>query len=248
MVNAGANDNACGLTYNLSAIPLNNGTWSSTDVGVTFANVNSANTTVTVPDYTPYTFTWTVSSASGNCDGTDDVTITFAEQLTIDNLTALCNGLNYTISFTVSGGNVAAYTFTGSSGSFNAATGVFTSDPIATGVAYDISISDGSVCLPVVVQGVEDCVCVTFAGTMPLTPIVLCGSGVVTVTNNGDEFLDDFDALTYILHSSSDNTAGTIYAQNDNGTFTLSSPLCYPELPIISLPLPATPMGQAVWI
>ncbi|QQS27569.1 MAG: gliding motility-associated C-terminal domain-containing protein [Sphingobacteriales bacterium] len=225
VVNAGTDEDICGLTYTLSANPLNNGTWSSPDAGVVFANVTGANSTVTVPDYSSYTFTWTVTSTSGNCDGADAVTITFAEQLTTNNLTAVCNGLNYTVSFTISGGNSTAYTFTGSSGQYNSTTGIFTSDPITTGTAYDITITDGSVCLPVVVQGVEDCACVTYAGTMPLEPVTLCGSNEVTITNNGDEFLDDFDTFTYILHDNNGNSAGNIFAQNDNGIFTIGPSL-----------------------
>ncbi|HRI26529.1 MAG TPA: gliding motility-associated C-terminal domain-containing protein [Chitinophagales bacterium] len=225
VVNAGPDAQTCGLTYALSATPLNNGAWSSPDAGVTFSNPNSATATATVPTYGSYTFVWTVTGASGNCDGNDAVQVSFAEQLAVSNQNTECFGLTYTVSFTLSGGNAAGYAFTGTSGTFDATTGVFTSLPIASGSPYNITITDGSVCEPVVVQGSFDCACVTFAGTMPLTPITLCGGGEITITNNGDEFFDDFDALTYVLHTGSSTALGTVLAQNENGTFTIAPPL-----------------------
>ncbi|OWY22534.1 hypothetical protein C7N43_33055, partial [Sphingobacteriales bacterium UPWRP_1] len=224
-VNAGTDETICGLTYNLDASPNTGGTWSSTPAGAVFANPNNGNTQVSVPDFGNYTFTWTVTGATPACNGSDDVSILFEEQLTANLLSANCSGPVYTVVIGLTGGNNANYSVSGVLGSYDAGSGIFTSAPLASGIPYSITITDGSSCLPVVIDGVTDCNCVTYAGTMPLTPYVFCGSGQVTVTNNGDEFLDDNDAFTYLLHAGSGTTLGTVFAQNDNGTFTIAPPL-----------------------
>ncbi|OWY25168.1 hypothetical protein BVG80_03630 [Sphingobacteriales bacterium TSM_CSM] len=225
LVNAGPDDSVCGLTYTLDASPNTGGTWSSAAAGVVFANPGNGITDVTVPGIGTYTFTWTVTGATPDCSGTDNVSILFEEQLTATLVSADCNGPVYSVVIDLSGGNDTNYSVSGVPGSYDAVTGLFTSAPLASGIPYSISITDGSSCAPVVIDGVTDCNCVTYAGTMPLTPYTFCGNGQVTVANNGDEFLDDNDAFTYLLHNGSGTTLGTVYAQNSNGTFTIGAPL-----------------------
>ena len=76
---AGQNDEVCGYQYTLSANTPNVGvgTWSSTETGVSFSDINNPNATVTVTSPGYHTFLWTVNN--GVCSASDSVTILFDE-------------------------------------------------------------------------------------------------------------------------------------------------------------------------
>ncbi|MBK3517631.1 PKD domain-containing protein [Carboxylicivirga marina] len=77
---AGANDNACGLSYTLQAVPnVGAGQWSlTTGAGsVSFDDINEPNTLVTVDQYGDYVFAW--SEENNGCVDVDEVTISFIE-------------------------------------------------------------------------------------------------------------------------------------------------------------------------
>ncbi|MEI9920877.1 MAG: hypothetical protein WDO14_19095 [Bacteroidota bacterium] len=78
-VNAGPDQTdagTCGLTtVNLSASP-STGTWTSTGTGYSFGNTSSATTTFNGTAGSTYTLTWH-ATAGVDCNGTDDVVITF---------------------------------------------------------------------------------------------------------------------------------------------------------------------------
>ena len=80
IADAGADDQACALTYDLQAVAsYGAGSWSGGPVGTTFApNANTANATVTVPNSGVYTFTWTENNGLG-CVDSDAVDISFSD-------------------------------------------------------------------------------------------------------------------------------------------------------------------------
>ncbi len=81
---AGADDEICGDTYTLNAMPsVGTGTWTfTTATGGTaiFDNANAANSDVSIDAAGDYTFTWTENN--GGCTDADEVTITFQSQPT----------------------------------------------------------------------------------------------------------------------------------------------------------------------
>ncbi|MCG8578552.1 MAG: PKD domain-containing protein [Bacteroidales bacterium] len=94
---AGPNDNACGLAYELQAIPyVGVGQWSiiSGPGAVSFSDINDPNALVSVDQYGDYVFAW--AEDNNGCTDVDEVTITFIElpTPTIMNDADTC-GLNY---------------------------------------------------------------------------------------------------------------------------------------------------------
>ena len=231
---AGADDNTCGLTYELAAsLDVGTGTWSQTGGPGTagFSDPNSATSEVTVDVYGSYTFTWTADN--NGCADSDAVVVTFGEAPITDALTEICDATNttYTVSFTISGG-AAPYTVTG--GASTVSGGTFTSDPIPSGTAYSFAVSGADGCGPVVLTGSRTCDCDTDAGTMSTTPLDACEDATVTATHNGDETLDGNDGFAYFLHDNAGTSLGTVLAQNASGTFGYQASMTYGQTYYIS--------------
>lgn len=171
---------------------------------------------------------------SSTCFDEEDVTITLNTSPTVDpaSIVRTCNtaGTNYTLSFTVSGGNGGPYTVTeiapgGTGGSFSGNT--WNSDPnnpIPSGTAYNFEVTDANGCPPAIVSGSFNCNCISDAGTMDITPIEICGdgqqtapAGTVTPTTDSD------DAISYVLHTSSGATLGTVIDEQLTASFSFNS-------------------------
>ena len=222
--NAGTDDAICGLTYDLSATTsVGNGTWSYTGGGMAnFGNASAAQTSVTVGDFGSYTFIWTEDN--NDCTDFDEVTIDFNPSPEITGgIAEVCNGTNtaYTITFDVTGGT-ADYTTTGITGSWSANT--FTSDEIASGTAYNFTITDANGCVSQAYNGIFTCDCETDAGTIQVEQLEACIDQTVTATHNGDETLDGNDISQFILHDG-DPLTGIIFDANNTGTFGLTPPM-----------------------
>lgn len=75
---AGSDEQICGTSSALSAIPSAGlGTWSGPP-GVVFTDVNDPNSSVSVPSFGSYTLTWSEDNGNG-CTDSDDVTLEFFE-------------------------------------------------------------------------------------------------------------------------------------------------------------------------
>lgn len=75
VANAGPDDNICGLSYQLQAIPsLGSGVWTGPPLAV-FSDATDPNATVTMPVQGTYTFTWTETNFT--CVNADNVQIIF---------------------------------------------------------------------------------------------------------------------------------------------------------------------------
>lgn len=97
------------------------------------------------------------------------------------------------------------------------ATGIFSPIGLTPGI-YTVSYTVGetgcnaTASADVVVSAAE-------AGTMPADLQIVCSNQQVTITNFGDEILEEGQGLYYILHTNAGETAGTVLAQNTTGTF-----------------------------
>lgn len=120
---------------------LNGGTLQGTGL---FTGLSAGNYTVSVVD-------------ANNCDGTATIAVAEPVPLTTSAYSETCslNGLNYTVTFQVSGGN-APYNVSGVTGTF--AGNIFTSNPIPTGTTPTILVSDANNCPPVSLVPVGNCV------------------------------------------------------------------------------------------
>ena len=169
--------------------------------------------------------TYTVTATFGTCTDTDDVTINLFDHIIINNFSDnICNGTNteYTVSFDVSstgGGSVDFNVDTGT-GSSTYTDNFSTTFP--SGTAYNITITDMNGCDIFNYNGLTDCGCSTFAGTMgDLTPLTLCADECSDLlTHNGDEYLEGDDILEFIVHDG--EYPGNIIARNSTPEFCFS--------------------------
>lgn len=224
--NAGADDGICGLTYPLNGqLSVGTGLWTVSGPGnVILDDPTNPNATATADTYGNYVFTWTVDDSG--CIGSDDVTISFNDDPSIDGIVVeACSPseLDYTVTFDVMGGEMP-YQITGATGgTFSGNT--FTSDLILSGMTYSIEIFDANGCGPLLIEGQETCDCITTAGTMLTDTLEACVDATVTAVMPVDALFDMDDIDGFILHEdngTNGSTLGTILEQNTTGTFGLT--------------------------
>lgn len=146
-------------------------------------------------------------SDGNDCDGTASgmAIVTVEEAPSVSMIETPCNATNteYTVSFTVAGGDPGSYEVIPSTGTWNG--NIFTSTPIPTGSGYSFGVTDGNACDTIDVSEPQViCDCTTAAGTTDLDPIDECGDGPVTVPfNSMGQNLDGDDIPVFVLHSGS---------------------------------------------
>jgi gliding motility-associated-like protein len=169
------------------------------------------------------TVTYTILSVNDiNCSGPvngQPVTITVDSPLTVSSVTETCDniGENYTVGFTVSDGVPGTYQVTPTGESFVG--GAYESFDINSGDSYSFTVSDAGACPDVLVEGVEECACITEAGSIAPGLIETCENENLTIPINGDEVLDGNDGYQFILHDGSETEIGTIISRYDTPTF-----------------------------
>ncbi|MCC6601164.1 MAG: gliding motility-associated C-terminal domain-containing protein [Crocinitomicaceae bacterium] len=179
------------------------------------------------------TTTYTLNSVQSNTTG---CTITPGTQVTVQvngalaasNVTQTCNNIStaFTVEFTLTG--TAPFVITPLGGTING--NIYTSAPITSGNTVSFTIDDAGACPPINVNLPQyDCPILTDAGTMSPTPLSICANGQAAGIWNNDGFQDGNDQQAFILHTTSDNTLGTVIATDcDDAIFGDSdSPLTF---------------------
>ncbi len=132
------------------------------------------------------------------------------------------DGLTYTISFPISGGDAATYNVA-PAGSGTISGGVFTSNSIASGDTYTFTVSDGNNCDTDVVTGSQTCPCLTDIGVLDNTAIDICDDGSATdfsgAYDDTNEFQDPNDTRVYTLHTGAGTTITGAISTNSTGSF-----------------------------
>ncbi|MFM7814686.1 MAG: hypothetical protein ACKO66_09240, partial [Flavobacteriales bacterium] len=166
------------------------------------------------------------------------ITVNVNQNVVVTATDTICNniGTQYQIQYTVTGGELPYDEIpTGANGTFNAAGTVFTSALINSGsAAGPYTFSDVNDCNLVTVSlGAYNCPVLTNAGTMNTTPLVICGgqtnANSATGVWNNNGFQDGNDEQMFILHTTSNNSQGTIIATDcDDAIFgDADSPLTF---------------------
>jgi gliding motility-associated-like protein len=171
------------------------------------------------------TGTYTVTATFGTCTDTDVVNTDLYDHIVISNFSDnICNGLNteYTVSFTVNSTGGGLADFMVDFGTGNAQYNGNFSTTFLSGSPYNITVTDLNGCDVFNYNGMTDCGCSTFAGTMSdLTPLTLCEDECSDIlTHNGDEFVEADDILEFIVHDGS--FPGNILARNSSPEFCFS--------------------------
>ena len=178
---------------------------------------------VNPPSTTTYTLTSVASTfCSGSVDG--NATINTVTSPEAENIVIECNAdkTAYTVRFDITGGDLSSYQVIGNDGSLSGST--FTSEPIPLGTGYAFIVTDGFDCAPFSFS--EDdifCNCETEAGTIAENTQEVCLGEIISLTHNGDEFLDDNDVLIFVLHDGDANNLGNILLQNNIPEFNFDN-------------------------
>lgn len=157
-----------------------------------------------------------VEGCEGLADGEVDVMV--GDPLLVTNVMAPCSGNQYTVSFTISGGDPGSYMVTGDPGTL--AGNMFTGDPMNTNTTYTYIVTDATNCDTVIVTDLVDACCETYSGDMDINVIDLCEGDCINIDSlHMNEFLDMNDVYYFILHDSPTNTLGNVLATSSSGDF-----------------------------
>jgi hypothetical protein len=189
-------------------------------------------------------------NAANVCGNSPDTCLTVSLSIPLaGQITTTCDPTNsfYTVSFPISGGT-PPYSIQIMGGTIT--NGVFTSVQIPSGLLYNFEIVDATLCISALISGSFNCACSTDAGTMNLAPLSACEGQTVTAMHQGGQNLDGNDVAAFILHSNSGTSLGTVFGENNTGTFGFSAGMAYETTYYISfvvgnnlggLPDPADP-------
>ncbi|MEL6864196.1 MAG: hypothetical protein AAFP19_07255 [Bacteroidota bacterium] len=212
------------ITFNISGgVPPFDVVYSDGDSDYTLDNILDGHQISVTPMWnTTYTLVQITDNTSANCLGqaSGSITVNLIDELQVNNLSTACNfqKTTYTVSFDITGGDPFSYSVAmGGSMMGN----VFTSDPIPANTPYSFTVSDGSSCLDLIVDGIELCPCISDPGTMDINPQEGCVGQALSAKHNGDAVLETAinDELIFILHDNPGTTLGTIYATSTAPNF-----------------------------
>ena len=120
----------------------------------------------------------------------------------IVNVNAVCapDNLTYTLDFDVVNSDLSTAVVSGSvTGNYDPVTGHFTSNPIQAQTLYTATVTDSWQCGLDSISGDANCACVTSAGIMDQTPLVLCNTDTAFAVPASGVFLAPGDSLLYVL-------------------------------------------------
>ncbi len=154
---------------------------------------------------------------NGAVSGQANISVQTTPQLGTPTVSCDNNTLTYSLTFDVLAGQ-APYTVTGVTGTFNGST--FTSAAYPFGQAYSVTLQDSFQCGQAMFAGTPTCACVSDAGTMAGTSLLkFCKSSPAVAPGNGNQTLDNNDALIYVLHTSAVDSLGTVLATSTTPSF-----------------------------
>ncbi|MCA1761871.1 MAG: gliding motility-associated C-terminal domain-containing protein [Flavobacteriales bacterium] len=171
-----------------------------------------------------------VSVEDSYCEGVvsgNDVVVSVDTSVEVSDITETCDDINenYVVEFTVTGGD-GTYNILPQfpvNGSFDDATGIYTTNPIPSGNGYTITVNDGGECPSVIVENESfDCGCISDAGSLNQTPLGVCDGESLTVDHLGDETLDGNDGFQFVLHDGDANNIGSVIATSTDGSFVFN--------------------------
>jgi len=156
-------------------------------------------------------------NATVGCNYTQDELFTFSIvpklDYTIISDTCLANRTGANVKFEISGGDAESY-FVNS----NPTDSIY-EEFVPTGFGYNFVISDNSPCSNLFFNGLIDCSCKSFAGTMSTSLLKLCENETAQFTKPTDRVLEANDTLVFVLHDGNATNLGNILDQSFNGDF-----------------------------
>ena len=225
---AGANNQICGLSINLDAIPsIGNGQWrqvAGSSPG-TFGDQNAPSTNVTVPDYGTYVFEW--HENNNGCVDSATVTINFNESPDFGLVERNCdyNDFTFNVRFEIIEGtppymlhpsSTHTGTFDNSSGTW-----IFESEDINSLENYLFIIVDANGCETARLEGTLNCDCGdTDPGEMCPDTLIVCVDQNIQAMQCVPPTLDPGELFAFILHDRDDANILNGIDTNQSGIFS----------------------------
>jgi len=150
---------------------------------------------VTVDQPGDYIFNY--SFDQNGCFAEDETQVSFFDIPIVTDIEELCAGAlsDYTVSFEIESGQ-SPYAVNGQIISGTA----FQSASIPAGTPYSFQVTDANGCTSQIVAGLQECNCISDAGTMPSAQTGACVGEKVTIQYLGGGAYDMDDTLAFILH------------------------------------------------
>lgn len=221
---AGDNDEICGFSYDLNAIPsVGSGSWTlvSGPGSAVFEADASASSNVEVTECGTYVFRWSEDNSA--CIDSSDVQIEFFCFPTTPALSFVYDcfeDVSYSVEFEIEG--EAPFTELNGRGEIDGNT--FFIEGILAGTADTFFIEDANGCV-VEVPVFRECDCDADAGQfVDESPIEVCESnGVVNAGPVEDEVVEGQNTFTFVLHDSQAGVLGNVFSQNPDGAFDFNA-------------------------
>ncbi len=165
-----------------------------------------------------------VSISNAECPGTASGTanVTVHPPVVLDSVVITCapDNLTFVLELDVIQGELGSIVFTGLlGGNYNSVTGRYTSDPTPPPFDYFIVARDQWQCGSDTVSGTATCPCVTDAGVMDQTPLVLCAGEIASASAAVGTSLGPIDTLLYALVTTNTPATWTILDLSNTPTF-----------------------------
>lgn len=195
VLSAGPDLSACGQTIMLEGSGVGGWTLVSGPGTAVFSLPDDPGSLVTVTQPGTYLFHYLYDL--NGCFAEDETLVRFFETPAIIGVEALCSGAlsDYTVSFDIVGGQ-SPYMVNSQSISGAA----FQSAAISAGDSYSFQVIDANGCLSQEVTGMQECDCITNAGTMSSLQVSACVGEKATVSYLGGGMYDMDDTLAFVLH------------------------------------------------
>lgn len=227
VLNAGPDLAVCGQTIILEGSGVGNWTQVSGPGASVFSVPGDPTSAVTVDQPGAYVFNY--SFDQNGCFAEDESVVSFFNIPEIVGIEELCTGAlaDYTVSFEIQGGQ-SPYSVDGQSISGSD----FQSGLIPSGAPYSFQVMDANGCISQTIIGLQECNCISDAGTMPSIQTGACVGEKATISYLGGGVYDLDDTLAFILHDG--NLPGGIIYWNSIPDFEFVSGMVLDQVYYVS--------------
>ncbi|MBK8832318.1 MAG: gliding motility-associated C-terminal domain-containing protein [Saprospiraceae bacterium] len=195
VLSAGPDLTGCGQSVMLEGSGVGVWTLVSGPGTAVFSLPGDPTSAVTVDQPGDYIFNY--SFDQNGCFAEDETQVSFFNIPTVTDIEELCAGAlsDYTVSFEIESGQ-SPYAVNGQIISGTA----FQSASIPAGTPYSFQVTDANGCTSQIVAGLQECNCISDAGTMPSAQTGACVGEKITIQYLGGGAYDMDDTLAFILH------------------------------------------------
>ncbi|MBL7803579.1 MAG: gliding motility-associated C-terminal domain-containing protein [Saprospiraceae bacterium] len=214
--------------------------------GTSTQNTSSIATQVT--STTVYILTAVADSAgcAGSVSGQATVTVHPTPEIVNFDLNCSPDNSTYVIEFDVINADLPLVNISLQPGTYDPATGHYTSGPLTVPNPYVVIVTDAWLCGKDSIGGIPVCNCLTEAGTMDQTAQDLCFGEDVSATPVSGEVLDNNDTLLYFLVTTPNPLSWQYLDTSATPDFTFNAALITPNVPYYIVAMAGDAIGAGI--